>query len=55
VDCERDFETTLIRQAKFTVLFAGHRSFSISYEQLISGKRSHLNMLLRFFGVSARQ
>jgi hypothetical protein len=29
-------------EAKFTVLFAGHRSFSISYEQLISGERSSL-------------
>jgi hypothetical protein len=55
VDCERDFETTLIRQAKFTVLFAGHRSFSISYEQLISGERSQLDKLLRFLGVSARE
>jgi len=28
---------------------------AISYEQLISGKRSHLNKLLRFLGVSARE
>jgi len=55
VDCERDFETTLIRQAEFTVLFAGHRSFSISYEQLISGERSQLDKLLRFLGVSTRE
>src|SRR5947207_3404845 len=55
VDCERDFETTIIRQAEFTVLFAGHRSFSISYEQLISGERSQLDKLLRFLGVSTRE
>jgi LPS sulfotransferase NodH len=54
VDCERNFEIVLAREAEFGALFASHPHFYISYEDIVSGHISTLNSLVDFLGVSRR-
>src|SRR5438128_6192619 len=42
LECERDFDTTLRRDAAFRELFARHRSFPLSYEQMVARDREKL-------------
>jgi LPS sulfotransferase NodH len=51
-ECQRDFETTQQREAEFRELFARHRNFSISYEELIAREPQKFAALLDFLGVS---
>jgi LPS sulfotransferase NodH len=53
--CEKDFETVLAWEAEFAALFVRHPAFSISYEDMVSGKRTKLDGLLEFLGVSQRE
>jgi hypothetical protein len=53
--CQRDFETTEKWEKEFRELFAQHRSFSISYEELVTGKNDKMSALLNFLGVSPRE
>jgi hypothetical protein len=55
LECERDFETTLRRDAEFRELFARHRSFSLSYEEMISWDPEKIVGLQNFLGVSPRE
>jgi hypothetical protein len=55
LECQRDFETTLKRDAEFTELFARHRSFSISYEEMVARDPEKMAGLLNFLGVSPRE
>jgi len=55
LECERDFETTLRRDAEFRELFAGHRNFSLSYEEMIAGDPEKMVGLQNFLGVSPRK
>src|SRR5205814_3567348 len=54
-ECEKNFETILAREAEFAGLFAQHRGFHISYEDLVNGQSRKLNALLEFLGVPPRQ
>jgi LPS sulfotransferase NodH len=53
--CQRDFETTEKREKEFRELFAKHQSFSISYEELVSGNSDKVSALLSFLEVSPRE
>jgi LPS sulfotransferase NodH len=53
--CQRDFETTEKWEKEFRKLFAHHRSFSISYEELVTGRNDKISALLSFLGVSPRE
>jgi hypothetical protein len=55
LECERDFETTLRRDAEFRELFARHRSFSLSYEEMVARVPEKMAALLNFLGVSPRE
>lgn len=55
LECQRDFETTLKRGAEFRELFAGHRSFSLSYEEMVARHPKKMPALLNFLGVSPRE
>lgn len=50
-DCERDFETVRAREAEFDRLFAQHRSFSISYEEIVALVPAQMEALQDFLGV----
>jgi len=54
LECQRDFETTLKRDAEFRELFARHRSFSLSYEEMVTRDLEKMAALLNFLGVSPR-
>ena len=53
--CQRDFETTEKREEEFRELFAKHRSFSISYEELANGNSDKVSALLSFLEVTPRE
>jgi LPS sulfotransferase NodH len=55
LECERDFETTLKRDQEFRELFSRHRSFSLSYEQMVARDPEKIVALLEFLGVSPRE
>jgi hypothetical protein len=55
LECQRDFETTLKRDAEFRELFARHRSFSLSYEEMVTRDPEKMAALLEFLGVSPRE
>jgi len=55
LECERDFETTLRRDAEFRELFARHRSFSLSYEEMVARDPEKMAALLNFLEVSPRE
>jgi LPS sulfotransferase NodH len=55
IECQRDFETTLKRQAEFRELFIRHRSFSLSYEEMVAGDAEKMAGMLSFLGVSQRE
>jgi len=55
LECQQDFETTLRRDAEFRELFARHRSFSLSYEEMVAGDPEKMAALLNFLGVSPRE
>jgi hypothetical protein len=55
VDCQRDFEITLQREAEFRKLFGRHRSFSLSYEETVARDPEKMAALLNFLGVSSRE
>ena len=52
LECERDFETVLAREAAFEKLFALHQGFSIEYEEMIAGDTRQMAALQDFLGVS---
>src|SRR5581483_6146488 len=54
-ECQRDFETTLKREKEFRELFATHKSFSISYEELATGNNDKIFALLDFLEVRPRK
>ena len=54
LECERDFETTIKRDAEFRELFARHRSFSLSYEEMVARDPKKIDALQNFLGVSPR-
>jgi LPS sulfotransferase NodH len=53
--CQRDFETILEREAEFRELFAQHRTFSLSYEQMVAQDPEKMAALQNFLGVSPRK
>jgi len=55
LECQRDFETTLKRETEFKELFSRHRSFSLSYEQMVARDPEKMATLLDFLGVSPRE
>jgi len=55
LECQRDFETTLKREAEFRELFASHRGFSLSYEEMVARDPGKMAALLDFLGVSPRE
>jgi LPS sulfotransferase NodH len=56
VECQQDFERTLQRDAEFRKLFARHRCFSLSYEELVAcDHQEKMAALLNFLGVSPRK
>jgi len=55
LECQRDFETTLKRDAEFRELFARHRSFSLSYEEMVARDPEKMVGLQNFLGVSPRK
>ena len=55
LDCEQDFETILKREAEFRELFARHRSFSLSYEEMVERDPEKMVGLQHFLGVSPRE
>lgn len=55
LECERDFERTLKRRAEFKELFARHRTFSLSYEEMVAWDREKMAGLQTFLGVSPRE
>jgi hypothetical protein len=55
LECQRDFETMLKRDAEFRELFARHRSFSLSYEEMVARDPEKMAALLNFLGVSPRE
>jgi hypothetical protein len=54
-ECQRDFETTQRQEAEFRELFARHRSFSLSYEEMVARNPARMAALLDFLGVSPRE
>ena len=54
-ECPRDFETTLKREKEFQELFATHKSFSITYEELAAGNNDKIFALLHFLQVTPRK
>jgi LPS sulfotransferase NodH len=54
-ECQKDFETVRGRELEFAELFAQHRSFSISYEEMVAGDAKKIRALLDFMGVSPRE
>jgi LPS sulfotransferase NodH len=54
-ECQKDFETVRSRELEFVELFAQHRSFSISYEEMVAGDVRKIGALLDFMGVSPRE
>lgn len=54
-ECAKDFETVLAREKEFAQLFVQHRSFSISYEEMIAPGAEKIQSLLDFIGVSRRE
>ncbi len=54
-ECERDFETVRAREADFAEVFARHRSFSISYEEIVAGEPAQMAALQDFLGVARRE
>jgi LPS sulfotransferase NodH len=54
-ECQKDFETVHNRETQFVELFAQHRSFSISYEEMVAGDAKKIGALLDFMGVSPRE
>ena len=55
LECQQDFETMLKRDAEFRELFARHRSFSVSYEEMVARDPEKTAALLNFLGVSPRE
>lgn len=55
LECERDFVTTLKRDKEFRELFSRHRSFSLSYEEMVARDPAKIAALLDFLGVSPRE
>jgi hypothetical protein len=55
LECQRDFETILKRDAEFAELFARHRSFSLSYEEMVARDPEKMAAVLDFLGVSPRE
>lgn len=55
LECQRDFETTLKRDAEFRERFARHRSFSLSYEEMVARDPEKIVGLQNFLGVSPRE
>ncbi len=55
LECQRDFETTLKRDAEFRELFARHRGFSLSYEEMVARDPKKIAALQDFLGVSPRE
>jgi hypothetical protein len=54
-ECQKDFETVRSRELEFVELFAQHRSFSISYEEMVAGAPAKMRALLDFVGVPRRK
>ena len=55
LECQQDFETMLKRDAELRELFARHRSFSVSYEEMVARDPEKTAALLNFLGVSPRE
>jgi len=53
--CERDFETTQKRESEFRALFAQHRNFFLSYEEMVARNPDKMAALLDFLEVSPRE
>jgi SAM-dependent methyltransferase/LPS sulfotransferase NodH len=54
-ECQKNFEKILRWEREFAELFAQHRSFSISYEEMIASGSEKIQSLLDFIGVSRRE
>jgi len=54
-ECQRDFETTLKWEKEFRGLFATHKSFFISYEELVAGNDDKIFALLSFLQVTPQK
>jgi LPS sulfotransferase NodH len=54
-ECQKDFETILKREAEFRELFAQHRSFSLSYEEMVAQDPEKMIALQNFLGVLPRE
>lgn len=53
-ECERNFEMVRAREKQFADLFANHRNFFITYEEVASGDAEQLAALQDFLGVPPR-
>jgi len=54
-ECQRDFETTQKRESEFRALFARHRNFLLSYEEMVARNPDKMAALLDFLEVSPRE
>jgi LPS sulfotransferase NodH len=55
LECERDFVKVRTREAEFAEVFALHRNFSISYEEIVAAEAAKMAALQDFLGVSWRE